>query len=123
MIKGKITLPELQTKKLWAGIYGGHYDVIVFFKAKPEVSKEVHNHIDGGKWYDCFDNKDLIVGSMALDDFYTLFPDADISEYTQENGRPMAIEIPEVFEIELTSVFDEHGDMEQFNFDLDGWVK
>jgi hypothetical protein len=35
MLQAKLTLPELQTKKVWVGLYGGHYDVIVFFKEKP----------------------------------------------------------------------------------------
>jgi hypothetical protein len=122
MIQATIKLPELQTKKLWAGMYGGHYDVIVFFKEKPtKTSKDEHNIIDFD-WVECIENKDIIVGSMCLGQFYEIFPDADISEHTREDNRPMEIEIPEVFEIEITTVYDEWGHMVTFKFNEDGWI-
>lgn len=31
----KYNPPKLSYKNVWAGIYGGHYDAIVFFKKKP----------------------------------------------------------------------------------------
>lgn len=121
MIKAKLTLPKLETKKLWAGMYGGHYDAIVFFKEKPIFTKDEHHRFNS-PWIDCLDNKDLIIGCMDLGTFYLLFPDADISEYTQSNGRPLEIEITKVFKIELTTVFNKYGDMESYDFDLDSWI-
>ena len=40
MIKAKYTHPPMQTKKVWAGLYGGHYSIIVFFKEKPKTKEE-----------------------------------------------------------------------------------
>ena len=56
MIKAKYTHPPMETKTVWAGLYGGHYDIIVFFKEKPTPSEDEHNIIDG-EWYDCSDNR------------------------------------------------------------------
>jgi hypothetical protein len=127
MITAKLTLPELKTKTVWAGLYGGHYDVIVFFDKKPIKSEFEHNHVKGD-WYDVGDNADLVCGSMCLGQFYELFPDADLREYTQQRestdtlgGRPLEIEIPKVFEIEITTIFDKHDKMDSIQFHEDGW--
>jgi len=128
MIKAAFTIPKkkLQTIKVWAGVYGGHYDIIVFFKSKPVPSKEEHNYIDG-QWYDCSENKDLIIGDMVLGQFKEYYPDAvkGLKPYLQDDlnepgdGRPMEVEIPEVFEMEITTMIDEYGDMEKIDFHTD----
>ena len=125
MIKATYIHPPMQTKVVWAGLYGGHYDIIVFFKEKPKPSAQEHKYIEG-EWYSCSDNSDLIIGDMCLPDFYKCFPTADLRPYTQQRedtktlgGRPFSIDIPEVFQIEITTCFDERGDMEGFRFSFD----
>lgn len=115
--------PVLQTKTVWAGMYGGHYDVIVFFSKKPKKFslRELKKHYfikDGNfpnGYYDCLHNDDLIIGDMNLSDFLDLF-NVDLSQYL-ENGRPKDTEIIEVFRLELTTVFDEHGQLPYFHVD------
>ena len=133
MIKATFTIPKkkLKTIKVWAGMYGGHYDAIVFFKEKPELSEEPCHHVEynDGYYYDCYDNKSKIIGCMELGQFYEYFPDADLRPHTQQRedtttlgGRPLDVKISEVFEMELTVMIDEHGDADNLDFDLDGWV-
>lgn len=136
MVKATFTIPKdkLKTIKVWAGMYGGHYDAIVFFKEKPELTTQKHEHgvlfdLGDGYYYDCLENKDKIIGCMALGQFYEYFPDADLRPYTQQRedastlgGRPLDIEITEVFEMEITVMVDEYGDFDNVDFDLDGWV-
>ncbi len=100
----------MQTKKVWAGLYGGHYSIIVFFKEKPKTKEETGSTLDYGN-YDCYDNKDLIIGDMPLEHFLTVFPDANIEQYLET----MDIEVEEVFEMEITTCFDKDGYMQ-------GWV-
>lgn len=121
MKKGTITFPKLTTKVVWAGLYGGHYDVIVFFKEKPKPSTEDKSHLDIGVWYDPWDDTDNIVGAMCLQQFYEWFPMIDISEHTQENGRPLSIEIEELIQMELTTMFDEWDTFPKVTFHEDGW--
>ena len=112
--------PKIKTQKVWAGLYGGHYDVIVFFKKKPKPSNEEHNIVKP-VWYDLMEQDKIIIGNMDLFTFRYLFPDTDLTPYTQKNGRPKDIEIPEVFEIELMAPFDDYGEMVNINTNLDGW--
>lgn len=114
MIKAKFTLPKLKTKKVWVGLYGGHYDVIVFFKEKPVLNDD--------EYYCIIDNKGKALGSMSLTDFYTFYPDADMSACTREDGRPKDVEIYELFEMEITTAFDQWGDMHSIECDEDGWI-
>lgn len=127
MIKATYKHPPMQTKTVWAGLYGGHYDIIVFFSEKPVPNTRYMPGFDEGQeWYCCSENETLIIGDMSLPDFYRCFPDADLRPYTQPRedqstlgGRALEIEIPEVFQIEITTCFDEHGYMEQFKFKED----
>ena len=118
MLQAKLTLPELQTKKVWVGLYGGHYDVIVFFKEKPTPFED---STETEIWYEMGDNMEIAIGSMCLGQFYELYPNVDIKAYTQEDGRPLDIEIPEVFEMEITTIFDKNGFMETIQHHEDGW--
>jgi hypothetical protein len=133
MVKATFTIPKdkLKTIKVWAGMYGGHYDAIVFFKEKPELSEKTSMYVDSndGHYYNCFDNKDKIIGCMSLGQFYEYFPDADLRPYTQQRedtstlgGRPLEVEVHEVFEMEITVMIDEHGDFDRLDFNLDGYV-
>lgn len=114
---GKLTL-ELTTKTVWAGMYGGHYDVIVFFKTKPVVSQEQTR--SGDNIYDCLENKDIVVGDMYLSDFREVYPDADLSNYLQDD-RPKETEIIEVFRVKLTTLWDKYGKMVTIDCNADGW--
>ena len=125
MIKAKLTLPKLETKKVWFGLYGGHYDVIVFFKEKPVKNDEGYYciHDNGGG------QNSKAIGAMSLPDFYLLYPTADLREHTQQRdskdtlgGRPMDIEIYDVFEMEITTAFNQWGDIYSFHANEDGWV-
>lgn len=114
----KLVLPELEYRKVWAGLYGGHYDVIVFFSKKPAKAKEAYRK--GWKvLYDCLENEKLIVGDMSLCDFRTLYPNVDLTPYTQENGRPKEIEVTEIFQLNLQCTWDKYGKMEDFRFHND----
>jgi hypothetical protein len=117
IINAKLKLPKTKTKIVWAGLYGGHYDQIVFFKKKPVKSKDPHNHIDGD-WYDCTDNKELIVGDMTLSDFQELYPKVNLKPYLSEIGRPKGIEIPEVFKINIEAFWDKYG-MKSIHYHFD----
>lgn len=117
-------MPKTKKIKAWAGMYGGHYDVIVFFKKKPPLSKEPYynpNIIDG-KYYDLIEARDLgiIIGSLCLPDFKEHYPDADITPYL-ENERPKGIEIVEVFQIEIEGALDEWGHFRSLVFNVDGY--
>jgi hypothetical protein len=102
--KAKLVLPKLETRKVWAGMYGGHYSVIVFFKEKPKLSKKPFHlsNIINGKYYDLYDNKALTIGAMWLPDFERLYPNANV-------GKPTNIEITKVFQLELEGVYNEFG--------------
>jgi len=107
-------MPKLETKTVWVGIYGGHYDAIVFFNKKPKLSKETIGH-SNIRFYDCLDNRDLIIGCMWYGDFKELFPDANL-------GEAKDIEIPEVFKLKLRTYWEDDK-LKQINFNADGWVK
>ena len=119
-IKAKLCPPKTSIKKVWAGIYGGHYDCIVFFKKKPKLSKEAY----GYEWFDekyidMVENKDLTCGAMWYADFETLYPEAAIQiRPIFENRR---IEIVEVFQIGLEAVWDKYNELERFEFRADGY--
>jgi hypothetical protein len=42
MLVAKIKIPSIEVRTVWAGIYGGHYDVIGFFSSKPVSEPEEH---------------------------------------------------------------------------------
>ena len=115
--------PKLQTKKVWAGIYGGHYSVIVFFSKKPKHSsrrslQKLYHLADGRHptgYYDCLSNESLIIGDMGLDSFHQMFA-VDLSQYL-DDGCPKDTEIVEVFQLELTAPFDEDGRLPYFHID------
>ncbi len=115
-MKATLKLPKIKRKKVWAGMYGGHYDVIVFFKYKPKKDTSTHHMIKS--FYDCYDNRELIIGDLDMITFNELYPNADLSAYLI-NGRPKEIEIPEVFQIEIEAFWDEDGKMRSINYNLD----
>ena len=118
--------PPLKTITVWAGLYGGHYDCIILFDQQPTPSKEEHNYIEG-TWYDCSENSEKIIASMELGQFKRCFPGAAkaLRPYLQDDlsepgdGRPMEIEIPEIFQMELQVPLDKDGFMDRINFSLD----
>lgn len=126
-IKATFTLPKLTTKKVWAGMYGGHYDIIVFFREKPihRMRKDDSKHARG-KFVDTLaeSRRDNILGDTGLGYFYEYFPDVDLSKYTQRrkpHGLPRETEIPynDLFELELTAPFNDHGYLEGISFECD----
>jgi len=126
MIIAKYKEPKRTAKSLWAGVYGGHYSAIVFFKKKPKFNTSSDN------LYDLLDNKYLIVGCMYLDDFKELYPGANLSEYLQSNGRPKDINVIEVFKMKIDIAIDsdypenyhkgKHYTFRQFSTLVDGWA-
>lgn len=120
---------KLKKKKVWAGVYGGHYDIIVFFSKKPKrISRKALQklyYIAEGRWpkgyYDCMSNESLIIGDMGLPLFQKMFG-VDLSEHLN-NGRPKDTEIIELFQIELTAPFDENGNMLHFHIDWANFSK
>lgn len=100
--------------KCWYGIYGGHYDVIVFFKNPPthfEDDKIAGNCVD---MLAESENKNIL-GSMGLEDFL------EMSGLDRKDFIPPECEIVEVYEIEITAPFDNYGQMVTYSFDVDGW--
>ena len=112
-------LPKLTTRKVWAGLYGGHRNVIVFFNEKPKRTAVKDSRFDPPH-YCCLENQDIIAGSMWLGDFKGLFPDFDLKPYLTSHGVPKEIEILEVFEMKLTAVWDGNG-LRGSEFHADGW--
>ena len=120
VIKAKLHPPKTSVKKVWAGIYGGHYDCIVFFKAKPKLSKESYGYNwFNEKYIDMIENKDLTCGAMYYCDFEKLYPNAALQIKSIYEKR--RIEIVEVFQIELEAVWNKYNNLEMFNFRVDGY--
>jgi len=120
VVKAEFQPPKLSIRKVWAGIYGGHYNCIVFFKSKPKLSKESY----GYEWFDekyidMVDNKDLTCGAMWYGDFEQLYPKAFLQLKPIFERR--RIEIVEVFQIELEAVWDKYNELEKFEFRADGY--
>ena len=105
-------MPPMKTKTVWCGLYGGHYDVIIFFSKKPVLSQDIHRFA-GVKYYDAYDNKKFIVGSMSLPEFIELYPDC-------KHLKPTEIDIVEVFKIQLTTMWDGKR-MRGIMTDMDGY--
>lgn len=115
IVDAKIKFPKLSTKTVWAGVYGGHYDQIVFFSKKPVKSKDYNVNL-----YDCYDNKEIIIGDMGLGEFKELYPGADLSAFLDQSGKPKDIEVVEVFQIRLEAMYDEYGNPSSLTF-RDQW--
>lgn len=107
--KLKITFPKLTTKKVWAGMYGGHYDVIIFFHTKPVLSDDETRY---GQIYDLIDNKDCIAGAMWLPDFHELTGATDMT--------PESIYVVKLHEIQLTAIWDGK-QLRGYDMEADGW--
>lgn len=118
-IIAKYNEPKRTFKTVWAGIYGGHYDAIVFFKSKPKKSKEDYDLIDviDGKYYDMIDNLSLTCGAMWYGDFEELYPDVDLKEYYDRRET----EIVEVFQLKLEAAWDKYGELNTINLRADGY--
>lgn len=119
MQKSTFNLPVLRPLKLWAGVYGGHYDIIVLFRTKPTRTEETAK----GVVIDCLAEAeaDNIAADMSLADFTDWFPGVDLSAILHRDGRPKAIEIPadDLVEMELTLPCDERGRIDTINFHAD----
>ncbi len=124
MIKATLTPPPMRTIRLWAGLYGGHYDIIVFFNKKPTHRMTYStDRDDQGKYVDVYEEKlsENVWSDMALDDFCKWFPHVDLTPYTQANGRPKDTEVPykDLFEIELTMPLDDFDSPKTLNMGVD----
>ena len=120
MLKAIFHPPTMKTFKLWAGLYGGHYDIIVFFEKPPTHITDKYKYYNGSKdkngpYVDCLAEFEIgnIFADFYLEDFRTCFPDVDLTPYTQKNGRPRAIEVPakDLFQISLTIPVDQHNNI------------
>lgn len=114
MIKAELKPRRYKTAKCWYGLYGGHYNVIVFFKKKPT------HYVDYRTVPNCLDLLEEsahknILGSMYLEDFL------EMSGLDRNDFIPEDIEIVKVHRIEVTFPADEYGDMETHQFNVDGW--
>lgn len=99
-----LSIPKLTYKRVWYGVYGGHYSVIVFFKNKPILSKEDFPGSMDCKWYDCLENKNKIIGAISLYEFIGLYP-------CMAHIEASAIEITTVDQIYLQAAWNKYGDM------------
>lgn len=110
----------LTWRKVWLGVYGGHYDIIVMFWKRPTFGDEQQ---DGSKVIDLLSEYDAgnVAADMSLADFIERFPGIDLSSITQPNGRPRAIEIPakDLLRVELALPLDENGHVQSIDFHVD----
>ena len=128
ILSGSFTVPKLKAFALWAGLYGGHYDVIAFFRRKP-------THFDRGDpgepdTVDMLAESDAgnVFANMGTGDFQAWFPDlfAQLGPpLIQDNGRPNGIEIckADLFRVRLSVPVDKAGNRLPLDFDVDGWTK
>jgi hypothetical protein len=107
-INAVIKWPKPKTKTVYAGLYGGHYDVIVFFRTKPLKN----TNIDEPGVYDLIDNKDKIAGAMWLSDFV---------ELTGVEMKPESIDVIKIHRMKLTAVWEDDNTLKNFHFHADGW--
>ncbi len=124
MLKATLTPPKMTTRTLWGGVYGGHYDIIVFFTEKPVNRVSESNDEDpAGKYIDVYDEykAENVYADMPLETFNEWFPGVDLTPYTQENGRPKDTEIPfaDLFQITLTLPVDENDQPLSIDFHAD----
>jgi hypothetical protein len=114
IIEANIVLPKTQKKVVWAGLYGGHYSCIVFFKSKPV--KSLGDRAGNIEYYDLYDNKAIIAGAMWLEAFEILYPNVNV-------GKPEWINILNVFQIKLEGTFDKDGCLSKgvFEYHADGY--
>ncbi len=124
MLKATFNPPKLKTVKLWAGLYGGHYDMIVFFKKKPKNRMDMQGDArSNGDFVDCLAEQtdENIFGDMGMGNFEDWFTEVDLTPFTQANGRPRETEVPysDLFQIQLTVPVDEYGQPEPFNMKVD----
>lgn len=126
MVKATLTPPNMKTLTVWAGLYGGHYDIIVFFKQKPTHRMDCNEEPrKNGMYVDLLEEQTdgNILADMATGTFETWFPNADLTEHTDRNncGRPNDTEIryKDLFQMELTLPTDENGEPESINFHQD----
>ncbi len=124
--KATLTPPNLKTFRVWCGLYGGHYDIIVFFREKPTHRMDKNDDTrSNGKYVDLLaEGQDgNIFADIATGTFEAWFPDADLTNHTDKNnvGRPNDTEIryKDLFQIDLTLPTDENGDPEPIDFHCD----
>lgn len=119
--KAVMKMPKLETRKVWFGLYGGHYDVIVFFSEKPERIDDntTRSALHPNGYFCLLANEDVLAGAMWLGVFEEMFPDFDLGPYTT-NGRPRDIEVSEVFEMKLTAMWDGNK-LKGMECHADGW--
>lgn len=117
-LTAKFKLPELQTKTVWVGMYGGHYSAIVFFSEQPVITETT-----------CYDNRKIIIGCMSLVTFEELYPDNNLIEAFKAKSPygttvlyPNETEVDVTYKMELTSLFNENGDLYTIDCHLDGWI-
>lgn len=118
----------MQTRTFWLGAYGGHYDIIVLFAAKPTRFEESKLRVRGAEKasqtqaVDCLaeSNAGNLAADMALCEFLRYFPGIDLSPILHK-GRPTAVEIvgSDLMQVELTLPCDEHGRPESINMHED----
>ncbi len=117
MLKGTLTPPAMKPVRLWAGLYGGHYDMIVFYREKPTRSDE-----DDDRLVDTYAEHKAgnVFADMATGTFEAWFPELyqqliELRLVNPDNaGRPWDTEVrwTELFEVELTIPLDEDGEWE-----------
>lgn len=107
--------PKTQTRKVWIGSYGGHYEALFIFKKKPKLTKETYGYewFDE-KYYSIVENEDLVIGSMYLCDFEELYPDFDMDLI-----KPEHIEITKVIPIIFEAVYDKYGNLVDYKYNAE----
>ncbi len=94
------TIPRLKTFRLWCGLYGGHYDIIVFFRKKPTHFEHDRNE-DGTRMVDLYaeHKADNIFADFNTGDFELWCPGWLEAIYpvlqSKKYPRPKATEIRE----------------------------
>ena len=116
MIRSTLTPANMTPVRLWAGVYGGHYEVIVFFREKPTHRMDKNNDTKAnGKFVDVYEESVAgnVFADLAFGTFEAWFPG--------DWPLPTATEVVyrELFEVELTIPLDEDGEWEGLDVHVD----
>lgn len=106
----KLKMPELSSRPVWIGSYGGHYNCVVIFHTKPSKTKKGSDY----SFVDLLDNKKNIAACMWQCDFEDIYPDAKLP-------NPKKIEVTTLYQRTLEGFWTDDNRIEFPVFDADGW--
>jgi len=110
-----LTIPKLITKKVWVGLYGGHYKCMVIFSKQPWMGSDGYVDIIDS------DINRLAIGSLEPTTFIEWFNvTGKLKDYLE---NPKEVYIYDTMEIELTAPYDEWDKIAFYDGDMDDWTR